>query len=66
MLIFPFQNHIKIAGIDPAFFCPSDPDLIPFERQCLQCFPEGLLSGAKIQKRAHSHITTDTGITFQI
>ena len=66
MPFFLLQNHIKITGIDPAFFRPSDPDLIPFERQCLQRFPEGLLSGAKIQKRTHSHITADTGITFQI
>ena len=30
MLIFFLQNYIKNTGIEPAFFSPSDPDLISF------------------------------------
>ena len=63
---FLFQNHIKVTGIDPAFFRPPDRYFIPVQRQGLKSCPEGLLSRTQIQECAHCHIPADTGVTFQI
>jgi hypothetical protein len=66
VVVVALQPHSKIAGIQAGFFCPGNNDLIPLQRKGVQRLPKLLLIRPQIQQCPDSHITTDTGETFQI
>ena len=60
------QMHVKIIGIDAAFFLSSKMQMVPIHMKAFQRLFQALPAGTQIQKRPHSHIAADSGITFQI
>ena len=65
-MLFLLQMYIKIVGINTAFQFSPKMEMVPSHAKTLKRFFQNISAGPQIEKRAHRHITADTGIAFQI
>ena len=66
VMIFLFQNHIKITAIQSRLLYPANLNRESIKRQCSKLPRKFFFICSHIQERSHCHIPADSVITFKI